>query len=420
MSSYHSNNNSFNHIFQIDNINSSNISNNKPKKMIHSKTFENIFSKETNWSKEIKEYEAAKKNLAWGKNPPAEYIKKKYIDSSQRIFNIITQKYLNKQFEEKLQKEEKSNIRSNIINSYDKELSMNQSFDIINFKSKILNDENLENSSKNLQKHKKFFELSPKINYNILSNIDLKDHHFSKPEKRPNLKATEKDFLIDFYKNGCRYKNKINYIRGYKDYNLIDNEYKENNKEKNDLDLNLSKLKAAKNYYKFRNRNPITGIFYDSEKEKDFKELKLLEQKKLLEIKKKECFNPFNNIIYDIEKIKLLDNNNFNKKSRYTLRSQIEDYNHKKSCEKGISSKKMRIDNNQNKLWELIKKGSNNNEIIARKKFLISNSSANELPNINKNFRKRKVNKIILRNNQNDNSIENNCGLLDKESWFSN
>ena len=419
MSSNNPNNNSFNNIFRKDNDNNSDsILSKKYKNMIRSKTFENIFSKETNWSKDIKEYESAKKNLAWGKNPPVEYIKKQNIDSCQKIFNPITQRYLNKQFEEKLQKEEKNNIKKNVINSYNKELSMSQSFDIINFKNKILNNGNFENISK--KESKKFFVSSPKVNYNILSNIDLKDHYFSKPENRPNLFANEKDLLIDFYKNGCLYKNKIRYLSGYKDYNIINNEYIENKKEKNKLDLDLFKIKATKNFYKFRNKNPITGIFYDPEKEKNFKELKLNEQKKLLEIKRKEILNPFNNDIYDKEKVKYLDNKNFNKKYRYFLRNQIENYYHKKENEKDNSHKKMKIDNNENQLWELIKKGANNNEIVAKKKFLFSNNSVKELPDINKNFAKRKKNIIIRRNNQNDNSNENSSWSLDKQSWFSN
>ena len=80
---------------------------NHKKRLTHSNTFDNIFRKQTNWPKDINEYDYNKKHLQWGKNPPVNYITKEYISSAETSFNPITQKYTNKTFEEQLKEQEK-------------------------------------------------------------------------------------------------------------------------------------------------------------------------------------------------------------------------------------------------------------------------------------------------------------------------
>ena len=103
--------------------NNSNINKNL-KRLTHSKTFDNLFRKETNWPKDINDYDYNKKHLQWGKNPPPNYVTKEYISSAERIFNPITQRYTNKNFEEQLKQQEKIDITNNIVKGYDNELKI--------------------------------------------------------------------------------------------------------------------------------------------------------------------------------------------------------------------------------------------------------------------------------------------------------
>ena len=233
------------------------------KRLIHSQTFDNILKKETNWPKDINDYEYTKKHLEWGKNPPAHYITKQYITSVERAFNPITQKYTDKKFEEQLKLQEKNDITNSIAKGYDNELKNTQLYNIINLEDKLKGLEKNQGYPNNInQKRKKFFPITPKINYNLLSNLNYKIHHFDKPEKRPDNKDNIQDYIIDFYNNGGKQRQKIIIARTLKDFNVITNEYIHYNKEKNETDLKFQNMKAAKNFYILRNKNPITVVYY--------------------------------------------------------------------------------------------------------------------------------------------------------------
>ena len=326
---YDINNNSI-HNFNRQYINSNRTVHNNDKRLTHSKTFDNIFRKETNWVKDINEYDYNKKHLQWDKNPPANYITKEYITSAETSFNPITQKYTNKTFEEQLKEQEKKNITDHIVKGYDNELKNIQTYNIINLEDRL---KGLEKSqgypNNNLIKRKKYFQITPKINYNLLSNLNYKMHHFDQPEKRPTIELDNKEEnIIDFYNNGGKQRQKIIITRSVKDYNIITNDYFNHNNEKNETDLKIYNLKAAHNFYKFRKQNPITGKYYDEEKEKKYQEQKDLNIQQLLNKKKEGLYNPFNGIVYNEEGLKLKEKTIENKKLRYKQRTKVENYYH--------------------------------------------------------------------------------------------
>ena len=307
-----------NQIQSMDNDNSSTnnkSTNNNSKRLIHSQTFDNILTKEANWSKDINDYEYRKKNLEWGKNPPVNYITKQYISSAERVFNPITQRYSDKKIEDQLNQQEKKDIINNIVKGYDNELKNIQTFNIINLQDRLKGLEtNKSYPESNLERRKKLFIMSPKINYNIISNLNYKIHHFDKPEKRPVIELDNKDNIIDFYGNGGKMRQRILIKRSLKDYNIITNNYYNFNNEKNETDLKFYNLKASKNFYKFRKQNPITGKFYDENKEKKYQEKNELKIKNLLNKKKEGLYNPFNGIVYDEDGLKLKEKIIKNKK----------------------------------------------------------------------------------------------------------
>lgn len=443
------------------------------KRLIHSKTFDNIFIKETNWPKDINDYDYNKKHLQWGKNPPANYVTKEYISSGERIFDPITQKYADQNLEEQLKVQEKKDITNNIIKGYDNELKNIQAYNIINLEDKL---KGLEKSqgypTSTIHKRKKYYRITPKINYNILSNLNYKIHHFDQPEKRPKIDLDKNDNIIDFYNNGGKQRQKIIITRSLKDFNIITNDYFIHNNEKNETDLRLHNLKAAKNFYKFRKQNPITGKFYDEEKEKKFQEQKELNIQKLLKKKKEGLYNPFNGIVYDEEGLKLKEKSIEDKKLRYKDRMKIENYYFYRDLKemdkhsnrlhnkliynrfKEIDKRRFDILNNNEVLalnkydsicnkktpWELIKEGVNNNESISKNQLTMSRDKEDiekkyieiklkkieeikQLPRIGSDpFFKinKKTNKISLSDINSNKTKNGNSFSMEKKEWFNN
>ena len=439
------------------------------KKLAHSQTFDNITPKNTDWINDIKDYEKEKKVLKWGKNPSVKYFTKLYINSQNRIFNPITQKYLDKTKEEKYKNKEITDLINNISKGLDNELAVSQTYDIINLRDKLKvfeNDKNYPQSPR--VRRKKFYNLTPKINYNILSNLNYKIHHFEKPEKRPNIRLT-KDNMNGVFNYKGNHKNKIIITRGLKDYNILSNEYYENNNEKKKIDDYIYKMNATKKFFKLRKLNPLTGIYYNEELEKNEQEKKELIVKKLLNKKKEGLYNPFNFKIYDEEKLKQKDILTMNKKARYKIRGQIDDYYKLKNISndhKYLNNLKNRLsymrykqederpydilnhndflylkkdqkNSNDKSPWKLIKEGANEHETISKSQNLDINDkdeifrryTSNKLKReeiikklprldsdpvfqINKN--KRKINFEFNK----PKIIKTNSFILDKKAWF--
>ena len=468
-------NNSVNQNAQMQSMDNSSRNNNEinknMKRLIHSQTFDNIFRKETNWPKDLNDYQYKKKNLEWGKNPPANYVTKQYITSAERIFNPIIQKYNDKKYEEELKIQEKKDIINSIVKGYDKELKNIQVYNIINLDDRLKGlEDNQRYPKTTLQKRKKFFKLTPKINYNILSGYNFKIHHFDNPEKRPKIELNNKDNIIDFYNNGGKQRQKIILTRSLKDYNIISNEYNNYNKEKIDVDLKFQYLKAANNFYKKNNQNPLTGKYYDEEKEKKYQEQKELNIKNLLNKKKQGLYNPFNGIVTNEEELKKKEQLIENRILRFKNRKDLDNFYRMIDIQKEdkymnmlknklfyqrfkeIDKRRFNILNNNEVLeinkfdkmknkktsWELIKEGSNQNESISKKHLNISkdkeeiekqyieakikrNEKIKNLPRINSDpFFAIKYNKskINLSANNSKNMKKDNCFCIDKNEWF--
>ena len=447
-----------------------NISYQNLKKLIHSQTFNDIHPKETDWKKDINDYEQEKKVLKWGKNPPVSYFTKLYINSEDRIFNPITQKYLDESREEKLKQKEKIDLVNNISKGLDNELNISQTYNIINLQDKLKGFENDKNYPQSPRiRRKKFYNLTPKINYNILSNLNYQIHHFDKPEKRPNIKL-DKDNMNGLPDYRGNHKNRIILTRGLKDFNILSNDYYENDIDKKKIDSEVKNLNAAKRFFRYRKLNPLTGIYYDEEQEKRFKEKKELMLKKILNKKEKGLYNPFNFKVYDEEKLKQKDLLNSNRRYRYKIREQMEQYYHLKNeideekyldklkkllsynrykqvDERGyklisnqeiLSLKKDEKNSNDKNPWKLLKEGSNEHGTISKSQNLMigdkdeilrkyANAKIKREEKIKKLPRfdsdpifqiKKNKNKINFQFNKPKNIIKSDSFLLDKKEWF--
>ena len=371
------------------------------KKLENFKTFDNINIKETDWKRDIKDYEKEKKILKWGFNSPVKHFTNLYVSSGNRVFHPITQKYLDKNKEEKLFRKEKTDLINHIAKCYDNSLRINRTYDIINLQDKFkvfANDPNYPKSPR--VRCKKINNLTPKINYNILSNLNYKIHHFDRPEKRPNINLVKKN--LNGYSN-IKGRNRIINTKNFKDFNILNNNYHENDKEKKKIDSEISSLISAKKFFELNKSNPLTGIYYDDDIEKCFQDKKELIAKKLLKKKADSFYNPINSKIYDEEKCKQKELLTSNIKVRYKIKNLLDQYYHLRNQsleEKYLNSLKYKLSYNRYKQederrynilnnkeilnlkkdeqnsndktpWRLIKEGCNEHETLTKSQNLI-------------------------------------------------
>ena len=391
-----------------------------------------------NWSSQIQNYDYNRTHLPWEKSPLPPKVTTKMVKHNDLAFDLILQKYTDKSYENTLRQKEKKELLSTIIQNQDKQLKVEQTFNIINLQDKLKGFENHPDYPKPkdlINKRKKInYDLK---NYNILSNLPLTIHHFDKPENRPKLPENEK-------KN-----NKINVMpyqlnKQDRDFDIITAKYKCYNDEKANIDKELSKLQTAKIFYKNNDYNPIKGVYFNQEKEEAYQ--KMNEEKKKNWGKEKfekmpKCAKGRSDI-YDLISLKVVDKKEFNKmvteernkKKRYELRNEMDKYYHQrnlicqdKECEKYNKNRenqnnkdKKFIEKNRTKNilndWEKLLKGAGKNNTFQTKEIykdpyehtntginfekfkLVRNKTLASLPKIeeDKNFiRLKKINKCI-------------------------
>lgn len=391
-----------------------------------------------NWSSQIQNYDYNRTHLPWEKSPLPPKVTTKMVKHNDLAFDLILQKYTDKSYENTLRQKEKKELLSTIIQNQDKQLKVEQTFNIINLQDKLKGFENHPDYPKPkdlINKRKKInYDLK---NYNILSNLPLTIHHFDKPENRPKLPENEK-------KN-----NKINVMpyqlnKQDRDFDIITAKYKCYNDEKANIDKELSKLQTAKIFYKNNDYNPIKGVYFNQEKEEAYQ--KMNEEKKKNWGKEKfekmpKCAKGRSDI-YDLISLKVVDKKEFNKmvteernkKKRYELRNEMDKYYHQrnlicqdKECEKYNKNRenqnnkdKKFIEKNRTKNilndWEKLLKGAGKNNTFQTKQIykdpyehtntginfekfkLVRNKTLASLPKIeeDKNFiRLKKINKCI-------------------------
>lgn len=287
-----------------------------------------------NWANSIKQYQHTKLNPFEGRScSPPQKISHKDIKHAEVFYNPITQKYNDKDFHRKTVSIEKNIIPNRIASYQDNALRYEQTYDIINLrdKLKVFKDHSDYPKVKDPSKNKSVIDMSKK-EFNILSNINLKVHHFDKPENRPDKPSTSP--VIKPLKKQ---------LWTFKDYDIITNKYVEDHQKKEKVNDQAFKLEAANKYWATHDFNPVLGKFFDPLKESKFQD----EEKKKAEIWGKDrvlrlpkkvqdeglLYNPVNTKILDEERLKQYDLKIKNQKKRYERKNEIEDF----ILNKGIS-----------------------------------------------------------------------------------
>jgi len=141
-----------------------------------------------------------------------------HIKAQETKYNPITQVYNDREIETAARKAEHANFIDVLAKNKDRALRYEQTYNVLNFKNKL---QGLENRPDYPKEKPWYFrpERDSLVDYNIVSNLDLKDHHFDAPEKRPECK----EFKV---------KVKENMNKNFKDYNIVSNKYLEHHDQK--------------------------------------------------------------------------------------------------------------------------------------------------------------------------------------------
>lgn len=318
---------------------------------------------EINWGEELNTYQNSKKSLEWKVNIKPPYILDSVIKENDRYFNPVTQKYKG-DLEHRIRSQEKSKIINALSKNFDKSLQFEQHFDILNLKSKLNpniqvdNEENkpVENSSQELRiknkvlRNKNYIQDS-RINYNFFSNISLHDHNFEKPSERTEIKEAPPS------KNGV----KMFAIRNQKkDFNILSGDYLYDAEEKKQVDKQIQLLQAAKSYNASNELNIFTGKYSnpisESQYQNDLQKSIQRDKIKAIEVLPKSFreyaikyinlirqgmyYNSVNHQVLDNKGLKEYDKQKNVKIERYKQKHSIEGYQR----EKGITNE----DRNEN------------------------------------------------------------------------
>lgn len=128
------------------------------------------------WRREVIAYDEAKKNLQFVPEPYKK-VTNEFIKRQEVQYNPITQRFTDPEREDKVKQVEQQNQLEVLAQNKDRSLRYEQTYNIVNFSNKL---KGLENRP-DYPEEKPWFYRSGKdtyASYNIISNFDLKDHHF--------------------------------------------------------------------------------------------------------------------------------------------------------------------------------------------------------------------------------------------------
>ena len=284
------------------------------------------------WGKAINDYQFQKTNLEWGVNPKPRLVTDRMVKDNDKIFNPILQTYNDKSRERSLRQHEQKTLIDTIVRNQDYQLKMEQTFNIINLKDRLKgfeSDPNYPIAKEAINKRKNLN--TNRTDYNILSNLPLSQHHYDKPENRPR---TENSVPTNDRQRTIKASN-------YRDYDIISTRYKQFHDDKTKVDKEINKIQTAKLFFKRNDYNPIKGAYFDENKEQEYQRKKKeeienwgKEYKKNLPACAKgqsDLYNLINMKTVNQDELTKVDQHELNKKKRYGLRYEIENYYHNKS-----------------------------------------------------------------------------------------
>ena len=291
------------------------------------------------WASKLIDYQNSKKVFHFKPEQFPKHITKKMILDSQKGFDPITQKFYDKNREEKFIKNSRNAQINMISKGYDNQLEEETTYDIINLRNKLdyfKFKETPEKKEGGFAKNDSQFnyETANVKPYNIISNLSLRTHNYLKPELRPKndnelIKSNEG---LGYKKENLLNKKNLDEIYS-RDYNIINNKYKIFDTEKKKTDRQIQNLNALRKMQNMKTYDIIRGRYKNQVLEQKLQEKeKLQKEKKSTGVRDKNYIvrNPVNNIIYDQEEQNRLDKIEFQKKQRFLSKGYVNDYYHSK------------------------------------------------------------------------------------------
>ena len=291
------------------------------------------------WASKLIDYQNSKKVFHFKPEQFPKHITKKMILDSQKGFDPITQKFYDKNREEKFIKNSRNAQINMISKGYDNQLEEETTYDIINLRNKLdyfKFKETPEKKEGGFAKNDSQFnyETANVKPYNIISNLSLRTHNYLKPELRPKndnelIKSNEG---LGYKKENLLNKKNLDEIYS-RDYNIINNKYKIFDTEKKKTDRQIQNLNALRKMQNMKTYDIIRGRYKNQVLEQKLQEKeKLQKEKKSTGVRDKNYIvrNPLNNIIYDQEEQNRLDKIEFQKKQRFLSKGYVNDYYHSK------------------------------------------------------------------------------------------
>ena len=140
---------------------------------------------------------------------------------------------------------------------------------------------------------------------------------------------------------------------GLRDYNILNNRYKESHEVKTKVDFEVQRAEAAIKYWKTHDFNPLNVEYFDPKKETEFvsnraqeAQIHGLDQIQRLPVSVRNegmLYNPVNMKIEDEKRLYERDLREKNKKKRYEVRFDMEREYHERNAINEEREKKMRV-----------------------------------------------------------------------------
>ena len=208
------------------------------------------------WAELVRGYRREKVKLQWKPEelPPKKYVTTFEKSREQRVFDPILQRFRNNKTETTRRDHERMYATSVLNKARDTQLATGQPYDILNHSMKrrqkpvvhAVRDEALEREMQLRRSN---------VDYNVISNKPLAEHHFAHPDKRPPSKPTESE---------------KKFVKRKREYDILSGRYLNNHNLRKSKDVRASKNRAAKLFWQTHDFNPVNCTFYDREKEDAF------------------------------------------------------------------------------------------------------------------------------------------------------
>ncbi|GBG33878.1 Hypothetical Protein FCC1311_101012 [Hondaea fermentalgiana] len=218
----------------------------------------------SSWSELIQARERSNKELAWKaeQQEPVKYVTRYEVSRKERAFDPVLQKFSDSQRESSLCKHEREE-RTRFLNRRKvQQLNKVSHFNVVNHDPVlpgVREAEARKQEAASAAQREEVQRRRSRTGFNIISNLDLADHHYVAPEERPE-RLKEKPRTQSFVEKRT----------SHPDFDVISNRYRESHEAKVAADLEAQKRQAAQRFWETRDFDPVTCKFYDGAKEEKF------------------------------------------------------------------------------------------------------------------------------------------------------